>query len=217
VRFSLLALGLVVVASCGRFGFEGSEAGLDAAQTGDAAVVPDAAGSDAAALGIATVAGAVVISPPPSVLAGDLERDDAATLFIERSLVTLAADVDVSFRTPGTYTDMFGSVDPTPIPAGTRVLSLLLHSDKVGSDATLVTYDIGLTFNYSVLGIMTGNSTLDGSDPELGAEPTTYPVGGRSADDAEDTIAIADDFLSMKLNLQTNTGIDQVRVLLAVP
>ena len=82
---------------------------------------------------ISTVSGQIIqISPPPSVLPGVLQNATSMVAFNERQGVTLSAalPVDIVMRrvpTTRTATSSNGTV-----PAGTRVDSHFMHSDRTG-------------------------------------------------------------------------------------
>lgn len=156
--------------------------------------------------------------PPPDITEGKLESDTHAFLFAEKVSFVLPSDVDVNLNTPGTHTDGFGSVDAT-IPAGTRVDSFYLSYDPEGDPGSAIVGDFELTFDYPVLGILTGNTQLNATDALLGAAGTTYLNGNVGLENnSPDFITLSPDRRTLTIAMNVSGGnLDQIRVLTQVP
>ncbi len=122
-----------------------------------------------------TLTGNIVLEAPPvSVVLGATESNITQRLFLERSAVTLAVDLDVDITTPDTYTT--AALSSGTIDAGTMVRSYFLHLDSVGDDLTT---GIGaVTFDHPILGVIVESTFLDLSDATLGSVSTIYPLPG---------------------------------------
>ena len=173
----------------------------------------------------------VSISPPTSVVQGQLESDwdgisienRVINLFEEQQNVWIDS-LSVDITSPGTYTR-------TNNPPGgnveeTYVNSYFLHFDPEGEPSDHVGASGSWTFNQTILGIILLDETLDASDSSLGNTGTSYPTGtqwrgieiglGQSGDDS---ITLESDGKTLNLNLveARSVGIEQIRVITAVP
>jgi hypothetical protein len=163
----------------------------------------------AIAPGVGQVTGDIrTVSPPSSVVLGATESNSDILLFLEKPFFELPADLDVDIAGPS------GSAGV--IPQGTLVHSYFLHVDSIGS--TWINLAGNIFTDLPILGVITSSSRLDGTDTLLGAPSTAYPTGqsGQSRElEYPDDLALAADRQQLSVKLQTISGIDHARVLLA--
>ncbi|MGZ6972458.1 MAG: PKD domain-containing protein [Acidimicrobiia bacterium] len=164
---------------------------------------------------IATVSGQMIqISPPASVLPGVTQNATSIVAFNERQGVFLGTPVAVDIVSPGTY-DQNSDLVNANVPAGTVVDSHFLHSDRPAGGNT---ERIGtVTFPTQILGVIVTSGHLNLSDL-IGSPTTTYPggVSNRGLEfggGIQGDIVVLPDLRTLKLDAQTTSGIDQVRVL----
>jgi hypothetical protein len=126
---------------------------------------------------------AVLISPPPSVVADALTLNPAsgnlsAFVFEENNNVILPANLivevaDTLVDIPSAYS--LGNVPPGGvIPAGTRVSSVYVHFDTPLNAFGVAEFVVHL--NEDILGVIMTDALLDASDPILGNGATIYPT-----------------------------------------
>ncbi len=202
----------MLFAACGRLGFDatsGADAGLDAALTDGSGL--DATAGDAGSGVIVSSSGLMIISAPSSLEPNTLENDDFGILIVERIDERLGASLSANIRGPGRYTDQFETINPNPIASGSRVTSVFLHIDKVGSDDVLVRFDAEVRFSRPILGIMSAEDQLSASAPLLGDTNTSYSIPA-SLEAIEDSITISDDLRSISLSFAVNLAHDQLRI-----
>ncbi len=131
-----------------------------------------------------------LITPPASVVRGQLESNSVIFAFDERQNVLLSAPLSVNAVPPtmGKLTIDGGAIpNPVQILAGMIVNSHLLHFDVVGTPEALeaiVTGVPSVTFGEEILGVILEASLLDASD-FLGAADTSYPTGTSTIRDFE--------------------------------
>ncbi len=166
------------------------------------------------------------ISPPGSVEEGNLQSDTNIFWFFEGQ-TTLGKNINVDITIPGTYTAGSALTGDT-IFAGETVNSYLLHFDPA-SNAPSGNTAIGiLSFPYPILGIVVLDSSLDATDPILGASGTAYPTGQEWRGLELEPVTNPDFFIFdvdsitglggvAGILFAKNVGIDQVRVITAVP
>jgi len=110
---------------------------------------------------------------PASVLPNVLEGDFITRFFRERE-TTLGSQVLADVVVPGTYRTSFSRGF---IPAGTPVITYLLHADPVDERPATRLLSGSVTFSHEILGIIFTPSGLDATDLTLGAPGTIYPTG----------------------------------------
>ena len=158
----------------------------------------------------------VATSPPRDLRLGATESNACIFLFDEQQDLTLAGPLTVDSSTTGS----------TVLPAGSRVTSYLLHHDKVGGSAAGVTLQGSYTFPERVLGFIHSISRLESTDASLGTPgscpPSPPPSGlcyetndaaGRGLELPADVIDVQPDGRTVSFTMGTNTGLDNVRVL----
>ncbi len=174
----------------------------------------------ARAQSVITTGGAVtVVSPPADLHIGAFQSDTLIRAFREQQNLVLAAPLAVDVVNPGLY-DTLGSLPAVQpdLAAGTRVNSLMLHSDPVSPRAT---YDGTVTFDADVLGVILISRTLSDSDATLGLAGVSYPFGDNrrglelGATGRDDSAALSADRRTVTLHFQTSGNVDEVRVLTA--
>jgi uncharacterized repeat protein (TIGR01451 family) len=161
----------------------------------------------------------VVASPPRDLRLGRTESDSCIFLFAEQQDLTLASNVTVD-------ASPVVSGSPPVLPAGSVVSSYLLHSDKVGGTQASVTLQGSYTFPEPVLGLVYSISRLESTDAGLGAPATCPPsppaaglcyetndVNGRGLELPTDVADVQPDGHTVVFTMGTNTGLDNVRVL----
>jgi uncharacterized repeat protein (TIGR01451 family) len=153
-------------------------------------------------------------SAPPNVAQDQFENTSAAVAFDERLGTTLAAPLTVDMTTAGTYTSF--PIGATKIAAGTWVDSHLVHSD--GPPHPLALRRAGtVSFPDVILGVIATPKNLAASDSAVGAPGTTYAgnKANRGLDLGQDSIVIAPDLHSVSFDVQTNSALDDFRIVTA--
>ncbi|HEX4412786.1 MAG TPA: hypothetical protein VH107_04100 [Lacipirellulaceae bacterium] len=172
---------------------------------------------------IVSTSGSVVqIAPPTSVNLGALESDTSAELFAERSSVLLANSLNADVSHPGAVNSQV-TLSPSPIAAGQRVDSYLIHADPVGPGSTTsFTYEGSVTFDTPILGLMWSDGTLDASDPILGSPATVYGPDtmyrgyeGPGLTSPRDSLVLSQDRLTLNFALRTTEYYDELRIVTA--
>jgi hypothetical protein len=174
-----------------------------------------------------TVSGpAVQIGPPGDAGEGGTESDDVVFGWFESSGV-LPVDVAVDHDGSVGVFDDFADATPTTLSAGKQYASYMFHFDPVGrpDDYTTVTNAV-ITFDNPIIGLLYKGpkvvDSLNATDDILGAPGTTYATGldfrgielrGRD----EFAISNGGKVLTLSLVQALRRGIDEVRVLTAVP
>jgi len=178
--------------------------------------------ADASADLIASLGGDLVqVSPPGSVAIGATEDSDDIIIFAEKQNLTLGAAILANITAPGTATSV-GTLSPGSILAGTIVSSYFVHFDPVGTPGGVVTLSGTVTFQVPILGIIMRNPEHYASDG-LGAPSTFYPlspVDRKTELNGEgfiDPITLSLDGKTLSFTLNSTTGIDQIRIITAVP
>ena len=155
-----------------------------------------------------------LVDPPLSVVPNTTEDPTNILLFLERADFELSADLAFDTHMPGTFTQ-----DPTDLgtlPAGQKVNVYFVHFDPVGTPP-VVDRQATIVFPEEILAVITDETRLDASDPQLGLSTIVYPASGAHADrglevDGRDVFTIGDDRRSLTLDLETSTSSDQLRV-----
>ena len=161
-----------------------------------------------------------LISPPGSVLAGDIQSDTSGILFQEKSAFSPAGVVPVNNlgSIDGVY-DGADDISLTMIDVGT-VNSFLFHFDQiVGSPR----YQGSVQFSNPIVGIIVSTAALNDTDDDFGLPGTAYPTGGtfRRGLDFND-FTVVDSFTisggdTLDFSVRSSNAIDQIRVLTSVP
>lgn len=160
---------------------------------------------------------------PETVEADKLESDDFILLFEERSAVTLARPLPVTFSDPGRY-DLFRGKSKR-LAAGTCVSSYLLHFDSVmlNGRSHRLRLDGSVTFPHPILGVIAAGKHLLQTDRLLGHPETAYgDIRSRGLDsnlrgDTYDIVTLSEDRLTLDLSFSVRKSCDQLRVLIAAP
>ena len=160
------------------------------------------------------------IPPNDSVVEGQWESDSIIHWFFERQ-TTLTKSVNVDITASGVYTDNT-NLTPGAISIGTPVNSYFLHYDPVGDPTNPIGTGGSLTFPFPILGIIVTYSNLNASDLFLGRPGVAYPTNtGRGLELG--TGLVPDSFyfdgnqFITEIDVASGSGIDQVRILTAVP
>jgi len=159
------------------------------------------------------LSGNVSAAPAPNSIAeGAHESNVDSVLFIEQEGVFLSTDVDVNIDAAGTHTNGFDTV-ASSIAEGTVVNSYYLSFDLADDSGTAYAPTFDIEFDREILGVITGNTQIDGSDAILGASGTIYPTGNVGLENnATDRIVWSGNTLSATLRVG-GANLDQIRVL----
>lgn len=180
----------------------------------------------AAVASIVSQTGSVTVIPAPSnVGPGALESDSQIVAFAEVQQLALPQALPVNISNPGTSPSAGrANLSPATIPAGTVVNSYLLHFDSIsGTDIAPIGIAGSVTFSHDILGLIVHPATLSNTDSVVRLAGLTYPTGDNrglelnSGDLAPDIINLSPDRRTVTLNLLNSVGVDQVRVITAVP
>lgn len=170
---------------------------------------------------IINVTGAFVeISPPASVLLGDLESNTEIFAFAEMLGIDLES-LEVDITLPGFY-DELADLTPGVIFPETPVDVFFAHADPVGAE-NFVQFIGSITFDQDILGVIVLTSNLDATDDGLGHPGTQYPTGlirGRGMDFAGanfDFITLSEDRRTITVDWRARHSVDQIRIITAVP
>lgn len=171
-------------------------------------------------------AGVTEISPPPSVMPGQLLSDSTIYLFNEQVDLTLASAVSVGISEPGTYIVGTSTFSPITIAAGVTVNSYLLRASAATNPPGQGYRDFTGTVSFSngekIIGIIIGYANLAATDAMLGAPGTSYPPSSYTAgglENNDEVILSANDesvFVNFHVNADTE-GMDMIRILTATP
>ncbi len=174
-----------------------------------------------------------MIDAPASLMPGDVESDDAITVFQETSARQLAAPLPVDIvAAPGTY-DLNNRLNLGEIAGGETIDSYMLHYDLVGSSGSKIrNLAFSITFDQPILGLIIrgdadwngalAGTTLDDSD-FLGPEGTMYPSNADGVNRGTLEASAAFEWLEVSPDGYTLSGqfrskadhLDQVRVVTA--
>ena len=160
-------------------------------------------------------------SPPTSVVEGNLESNDTIFWFFERQTV-LQDELFVDIDSAGTY-PVPNSPGNFTISKDTPVRSYFIHFDPVGTPSEIVNIGGSFTFPYPILGIIVSDARLSATDGILGAPSTTYPTNSAfrglefGTGSAVDILYFNGDRDITEISFTSLTGVDQVRVITAVP
>jgi hypothetical protein len=158
---------------------------------------------------------------PWSLAESALESADSVAVHIERGQLQLAAGdtVHLDVSEPGEVADE-SALSPATVPPGTWVDSHVLHLDAPAGGARARG---SVTFDTQVLGLIVRGEALAASDALLRAPGVGYPAavplrGAELAGGAgRDTLVLSADRRTVTFSADAADGLDQVRVLTAVP
>ena len=142
----------------------------------------------------------VLIPPPASVLAGELESDDVAHIFVEQEELETTVEFYVDISEPGlvapTGIDVFppGSLSVSDVPPGTLVESVYIHTDAVTPGTAFAGR---VDFDREVIGLIVRTQSLNDTDPLVGSPTTAY--GDSRAIGGGDSVRITSDRTSPML------------------
>jgi ferric-dicitrate binding protein FerR (iron transport regulator) len=151
---------------------------------------------------------------------GQRESDDVQ-VFLERAGHTLDEDTIVDF-TGDVQWRKAAQPGGAIVPAGQAVDVYLIHYDRLGVTRALDTHrSIVIHFDRPILGVIADESTLHATDASLGTPGVQYPdlrglANGRQRGldiNINDTAQRFNDGRSIRLNLDTEVYLDQVRIL----
>lgn len=161
------------------------------------------------------------VSAPASVLDDATENSTRSIIFQERSNFVLGSSLTADAVAAGLYNGP-GDLTSVSIAAGTAVASYFLHTDPVGQPVT--TYTGNVRFAQRILGVFALRSSLNTTDPILGASGTTYPTGNPLDIDREFELSnneffrISADQKAIEFRANTSSRMDQMRIVTeAVP
>ena len=171
-------------------------------------------------------------TPPTSVQLGATESATTLTgpavgtadalLFQELSQFLLPSQIYADVTSPTVVSSGTGAT-PGSIAAGTLVNSFFFHLDD--DDNTMVSrvkvFSIStITFETDILGVILFDSSLDATDPVLGAPGTLYPASGiefrglTEVDAGDDLFELSADNRTLQITARTNFGsVDQMRII----
>lgn len=158
----------------------------------------------------------VLIPPPASVLAGELESDDVAHIFVEQEELETTVEFYVDISEPGlvapTGIDVFppGSLSVSDVPPGTLVESVYIHTDAVTPGTAFAGR---VDFDREVIGLIVRTQSLNDTDPLVGSPTTAY--GDSRAIGGGDSVRITSDRTSVIFAFGTGEGTDQLRILVS--
>lgn len=163
----------------------------------------------------------IPIPAPPSVALGALTSQNNTGYIFFESFKVLPGPLAVDINAPGLYNSNAPGT-PGVIPQGTTVLSYMIHHQSPRAQLGQLTG--GFIFPGTVVGIIYDDATLDLSDPVLGNPGTLYPTGleFRGFDlitnpILPDSILWSGNSLAVIVQSNTQTVMDQLRVIVAVP
>lgn len=146
---------------------------------------------------VATSGDTQVIVAPVSVATNDLVDPDAMFVFEERT-TTLSGPLALD--------------GGSTIAAGTRVTSFYFHYDQLGNPENTVAGSV--TFDASILGVITTGSGLTASDPDFALFNTQYlPASARPTTERGDWVRFSGSVL--EYDSLITTGEDNFRVIVA--
>ena len=168
--------------------------------------------------------GITKIAPPDSLLQGNASTTSDSQIFLipEQQDVTLTSPLTVNAVPTGTPTyNLANDPSPVAVPAGTKVNSFILHSDRSAFGIN----SASVTFETPIVGLIWGTNQLIASDTVVGNPGTTYPnfstgLGGRrmiSNGEGTDLVSVSADGRTLTAVVQA-VGfqfLDQLRVLTA--
>lgn len=159
---------------------------------------------------------------PWSLAESALESADSLAVLKERGGLQLAAGdtVRLDVSAPGVVADE-ASLTPALLLPGTWVDCHVIHLDPPGTGDGRARGSV--TFDTNVIGLIVRGASLAASDAVLRAPGVHYPAtaAGRGAElggvSGRDTIEISADRRTVTISADAEDGLDQVRVLTALP
>lgn len=161
------------------------------------------------------------VDPPASVVEGATESDVEIKAFNEKQDFILPTDIRVDIISPGHF-DGIETLTPGTITAGTVVNSHFLHFDPVGTETQTITLSGSISSDSEILGIIILGEALNNTDVILGLPGIAYPTSSdRVLELGHDEDMVTLDTNKRGLTVQfvasTDTDIDQIRVITAIP
>jgi hypothetical protein len=155
---------------------------------------------------VLSVAGVLQTATPASLF-GDALENSAARL-IRESQATLPNQVVADIVNPGSY---LASLSVGFIPAGTPVISYIVHADPIGQPTNDQIFSGSVTFLRDILGIISTAGSLDATDALLGAAGTAYPTGDAFRDAGVGPGSTDADQIQLSTDRRTLTFIMQLK------
>jgi hypothetical protein len=181
-------------------------------------------GAQPSGASVVTVGGQVVLVSPPAVLEKGIDSSVFDIhMFTERTAFTLPQSLPVDITPGGTFPQRWKTGDPTSpstVAAGTPIDSYLMCSNPP-SDAPSYNYVATVTFSTPILGVMITGSTIETTDPIVGAPGTSYQYNvvnpglntGNSPDPLNpDAVELVNDS-AINVNFHTMASINCMRVI----
>jgi hypothetical protein len=170
---------------------------------------------------------AYLYETPRSLRRGAVESDDRFYLLPESRGIELEQALVCDVAEPGLHDRFYpqGGNLPT-LSAGQVVDSYLLHYDRVGNPMELAGVRGVIRFDRPVLGIITDDRRLSASDRLFRHSRVLYPnptdvtrgLEGREHErlnELQDALELSPDRKTLTIRLETSTGLDQLRILVA--
>jgi hypothetical protein len=161
-----------------------------------------------------------VASSPLNLTEGQVQSNDNIFVYYE-GITKLNQNLSVDISSSGTYTYNLG-LTSSSIANNTSVKSYLIHYDPTSNNQ--VNSTIGaLKFSDNILGIIINNSLLITTDSIFGPAGVTYSNDSQwrglefLQSSNYDTLILGQNMRDIALSFYTTSGIDEVRVLTAVP
>lgn len=151
------------------------------------------------------------IAPPGDVNQGELESNIEAFVFREQLATTLAVSLSIDIKSAGTYTSSSSPISGK-VDAGTVIDSYHVHMDRVGTGGSL-RYAGSMTFDTTVLGIISSTNRLNLADPIVGFSGTIYPTAVSGIDRGSLDTAGSTEFIQWSgriINFDLGHGSDNI-------
>lgn len=160
---------------------------------------------------------------PSSVQPGSLETDHKVLVIQERKSFVTDRPIQVDATEPGVHTGPALAASDAVLPAGSRVVSYLLHYDRLGESGGTESVGMSIRFTQPIVGVIGVSDNLNHTDSTLGSPDIAYKrVHNRGMEtkkktglDYYDQFEISEDRQALTVKLRTTRGIDQLRVIVA--
>ncbi len=153
------------------------------------------------------------LSAPTDLSTGIVESDVAATVVLERRNHLTTSHVTVDVVDVGRVDDA-ADLSPELIPAGTRVDSILIHFDPVGSALPAASVTGSIQLDRRILGVIVEDGTHGASLSELGAPGTVYAPAGRQIElGSGDWIQLDQARTGLAFEVSAGSDIDEIRII----
>ncbi len=177
---------------------------------------------------IGTTGSVLAISPPPSIVNGQLTSLTFTHLFQEKSGLVLSSDLTVDVTSPG-QVQTSAHLTPGIIASGTTIDSYFLMSDTPTPTGAgpIVTFAGTVTFDTPVLGVIVTTQRLATTDATLGAIGTSYlpstefrgfdgPTFSASSLVVADLLVLSANRRTISFEFKSEFYNDQIRIITAV-